>query len=65
MNFRFFHRDRNRSDPPSPGPESGSTLRRLRRAGDEILTAGDEAIEKALSKDSQAFLRATRQQSGE
>jgi hypothetical protein len=37
----------------------------LRRAGDEILTAGDEAIEKALSKDSQAFLRATRQQSGE
>jgi hypothetical protein len=37
----------------------------LRRAGEEFLAAGDEAIRRALSSDSRAFLRASRQQGGE
>jgi hypothetical protein len=63
MNFKFLKRDRDQT--PSAGPAPGAELSRLRHAGDEILTAGDEAIDKALSKDSATFLRATRQQGGQ
>ncbi len=37
----------------------------LRSAGDSFLRAGDEAIRRALSGDSEAFLRANRQRGGE
>ena len=33
--------------------------------GEEFLAAGDEAIRRALSGDSEAFLRANRQKGGE
>lgn len=58
-----------RSDPPAgsagsdqaPGGPDPETV----RAGEELLRAGDEAIRRALSGDSQAFLRANRQSGGE
>jgi hypothetical protein len=37
----------------------------LRRAGEDFLAAGDEAIQKALSSDSEAFLHANQQSGGE
>lgn len=45
--------------------ESDGALDRLRAAGEEFLAAGDEAIRRALSGDSEAFLRANRQRGGE
>lgn len=51
--------------PDHPGGTDADQLERLRRAGEEFLAAGDEAIRKALSSDSRAFLRASRQQGGE
>jgi hypothetical protein len=41
------------------------SLERIRQAADEFLTAGDEAIRRALSGDSEEFLRANRQRGGE
>ncbi len=35
------------------------------RAGDELLDAADEAIRRALSGDSEAFLYANRQEGGQ
>lgn len=64
-------RERERTDetpmqPPgaacTPG---GGNLPELRRAGEELLSAGDEAIRRALSADSEAFLRANRQEGGQ
>lgn len=45
--------------------EPDSQLDRLRAAGEGFLAAGDEAIRRALSGDSEAFLRANRQRGGE
>jgi hypothetical protein len=36
-----------------------------REAGERFLRAGDRAIDRALSGDSEAFLRASRQEGGE
>ena len=58
----------NREDPDRQGPKDqgdGKELEDLRRAGEEFLAAGDEAIRRALSGDSEAFLRANRQQGGQ
>lgn len=46
-------------------PTDGGNLDELRRAGEDLLEAGDEAIRRALSGDSEAFLRANRQQGGQ
>jgi hypothetical protein len=35
------------------------------RTGDELLAAADEALRRALSADSEAFLRECRQEGGE
>ena len=51
--------------PAGAGGVDAGGLEQLRRAGEEFLAAGDEAIRRALSGDSQAFLRASRQQGGE
>jgi len=62
-------RERERQDdrPPSGGggePESG--LEQARERAERFLAAGDDAIDRALaSSDSEAFLRANRQQGGE
>ena len=56
--------DDRRADSSSAGPE-GTNLGRLRREARSILAAGNDAINRALSRDSAAFLRANRQQGGQ
>ncbi len=55
---------RQRQTSPVEGPPSGG-LDNVRKAAEELLRAGDEAIDRALSGDSEAFLRASRQEGGE
>ena len=55
--------DRERKRPVVPS--EGGGLEELRVAGAAFLAAGDEAIRRALSGDSEAFLRANRQQGGQ
>ena len=47
------------------GAGNGGSLNRLRQAGADFLAAGDDAISRALSGDSEKFLAANRQQGGE
>ena len=53
-----------RQGPPAGGP-AGHSLDRVREAGESLLHAADQAIERALSGDSLAFLEATRQDGGQ
>jgi hypothetical protein len=46
-------------------PDGGADLDAARRAGERLLAAGDAAIARALSGDSERFLAANRQQGGE
>ena len=46
-------------------PGANTTLGELRRAGEDLLALGDEAIRRALSGDSEGFLRANRQEGGQ
>ncbi len=58
--------DRERHEQDPPGDDSNdANLRRMRLAGKTLLAAGADAIQKALSGDSESFLAATRQQGGE
>jgi hypothetical protein len=51
---------------PSSGSDSeGDSLEQIRQTANEFLAAGDEAIRRALSGDSEAFLRANRQHGGQ
>ncbi len=43
----------------------GGRLPEMRRQAEQLLSAGDEAIQRALSGDSERFLRANRQQGGQ
>jgi hypothetical protein len=43
----------------------GEGLGSVRNAGESLLSAADDAIDRALSADSTAFLRATQQSGGE
>jgi hypothetical protein len=67
--MRFRQRlDDEEHHPASGDGGSGSEdlLRQLRSEGDRLLAAGDEAIQRALAgANSEAFLRAGRQQGGE
>jgi hypothetical protein len=47
------------------GGPSGHGLDRVREAGESLLHAADQAIQRALSGDSLAFLEATRQDGGQ
>ena len=61
-------REQHRQDEPAgePGPVGGGgQLGELHRAGEDLLAAGDEAIRRALSGNSEAFLRANRQKGGQ
>jgi hypothetical protein len=52
----------------APGDENmraGADLARLRETVGDFLDAGHAAIERALSGDSESFLRASRQRGGE
>jgi hypothetical protein len=52
--------------PPdaSTGPAPGN-LNAIRQAGEALLDAGDDAIDRALSGNSEEFLAASRQQGGQ
>ena len=71
MNFRERFRDCKESVPPLPsfsassGEPSESDLRNLRSNGEKLLALGDDAINRALSGNSAAFLTASRQSGGE
>ena len=45
--------------------DSVDRLAQLRREGHELLAAGDDAIDRALSGDSETFNTAVRQQGGQ
>ncbi len=64
MRFREWFRDTlqpaHRDDPPPPGD-----LDHLREVSRELLSAGQAAIDRALSGDSEQFLAATRQEGGQ
>lgn len=50
---------------PEPAPAEAGNLNEIRASADSLLSAGDDAINRALSGNSEAFLAATRQQGGE
>jgi hypothetical protein len=54
-----------RREPECETESSGATLEPIREAGSALLSAGAEAINRALSGNSRAFLEATRQQGGQ
>lgn len=62
-------RDRDNLLPPQNAPgdgaPDGSHLREVRRDGDRFLSAGDDAIRRALSGSSQDFLLHSRQRGGQ
>ena len=47
----------------NPGPESN--LDAIRRQGENLLAAGDAAIQKSLSRDSEGWLQYNEQQGGQ
>ncbi len=51
--------------PDAPDAQGGDGLERMRRRGDEFLSAGDSAIEGVLSSDSVGFLKHVRQTGGQ
>jgi hypothetical protein len=66
--MRLRERENETSDSGTPGnavTQPGGDLARLRETVGDLLDAGDAAIERALSGDSESFLRASRQRGGE
>ena len=61
---RFNNEQRQTGGDGDPG--SGDLLEQMRSEGDRLMAAGDEAIQRALAgSNSEAVLRANRQQGGE
>jgi hypothetical protein len=60
-------RDSRAARPPEAnGDESdGGGLGDARQTADRFLRAADDAIDRALSRDSRAFLRSSRQEGGQ
>jgi hypothetical protein len=50
---------------PPPGAPAGGNLEGIRQAGESLFRAADDAIHRALSGDSLAFLQATEQEGGQ
>ena len=50
---------------PGGGGADGGGLEGVRNQADRLLQAGDDAIQRALSGNSEEFLRMSRQESGE
>jgi hypothetical protein len=66
--MRFLQRLNDQQHQQGSGDgDSGASnrLEQSREQGDRLLAAGDEAIRRALSGNSESFLRAGRQQGGE
>ena len=58
--------DRERDQPTAPaGAAPGGNLAQLKLAGEALLAAGADAINRALSSDSEKFLEANTQQGGQ
>jgi hypothetical protein len=55
-------RDQHQRTPAAPG---GEGLDAARQDAERLFAAGDDAIERALSADSDAFLAANRQRGGQ
>jgi len=64
MSLRERFDNEARPQQAATGSGGGDNLSTLRQAGSELLAAGDEAIRRALSGDSERFLQANRQQGG-
>ena len=60
-------RDRNRDDgqPATGGAPGENNLDEIGAQAARLLAAGDDAIERALSNNSEAFLAANRQHGGQ
>jgi hypothetical protein len=65
MRLRELLSPRRQAAPASEAPADQADADRLRGSAEELLRAGDEAIRRALSGDSEGFLRANRQSGGE
>lgn len=65
MRFLHIFHGANDGNDSGRGPQEAGHLEALRREGDEFLLAGEEAIRRALSRDSEQFLTATRQHGGQ
>jgi hypothetical protein len=65
MSIRERLNDEQNRQAESSCPEGGGNLESLRASGQEFLTAGSDAISRALSGDSVAFLEASEQQGGQ
>ena len=67
MLFRNHEEDesRKRDRPQAADPPGSENLNALRLAGMEFLAAGDEAINRVLSGNSEEFLLSNRQQGGQ
>jgi len=63
MNQR--QRRRGEDSGPTTGGEGSDDLVALRADLTDFLSAGDDAIDRALSQDSRAFLSANRQHGGQ
>jgi hypothetical protein len=66
--MRFLQRTSEQQQVQAGGssdPGTGDTLQQAREQGDRLLAAGDEAIRRALSGNSESFLRSGRQQGGQ
>jgi len=50
---------------PTAGIPDSNPLAAQRKAGEQFLTAGDDAIEQALSDDAQQFLESSLQTGGQ
>ncbi len=68
MNPIHKNRQNQRTNDPSHtvAPDSeGSSLDRLRQQGDDLLRAGDAAINRGVSQDSQQYIYSGRQSGGQ
>ncbi len=57
--------ERPAAQAPGPGGPEGRDLEQLRQQGEAFYRAGDAAINRGLSGDSERFLSAGRQQGGQ
>lgn len=64
MDMRFYDRHADDGAPADPGP-GGGDLGQIRTEAHQLMSEGADAIRKALSSNSQAFLHAVRQHGGQ
>jgi hypothetical protein len=66
MRFEELHNESFQPPSPNSGEEpDGGVADNLRQAGEDLFRAADDAINRALAGNSQAFLEATRQSGGQ